>query len=70
MNNDRLDITFFSDAVLFHLSGYVDLQNWECRVQKIFIILKKRHYIHKKLEFGVTLLEDDYLGIFFSRSQL
>ena len=42
---------------------------WGCGMQKIFTILKKCHYIHKKWEFDVTFLESVYLGLFSSRSQ-
>jgi hypothetical protein len=43
---DILDVTFYTDEVLFHLSGYVSTKKKHaCGVQKILTQLLKSHYI-------------------------
>ncbi|RZB39757.1 hypothetical protein BDFB_014971 [Asbolus verrucosus] len=47
MNNNLLDLTFFSDEAWFHLSGYINSQNMRMWCSKNPHYFEEPHYIIK-----------------------
>jgi hypothetical protein len=55
MNNDLLDLYFFSDEAWFHLSGYVNSQNMRMWSAENDFFFKNRNYTLKKLDCGCLI---------------